>query len=305
MRLTSFVLFIIALLALGCHEPASVEQSAPPPVNKDLQGEVRILPGDTAFSPCGSNGIFRLTGPGLDSIAHRYTYLNTVPGQWIKTWFSGHFAPDPGGGADSLLIVERYMHMDVAVICPPVPNDSMAGSYKADLPTSTSDRSETLLLLPNGDATLFTHSNTLNAEVDGHWGLNSDGQVVFVEYDGKYRLSFLREQGRLVRLLQDKTRGTVYERNGPPVRLQGAFRRTAIWLSVVATAQGHELQAMDVRPDMRIDSLFPDAASQAALKASAREQLGLNDQLLNTTWTRAENVQDLNMLMRAHIRAKR
>lgn len=305
MRLSSFLLFIIAALVLGCQEPASMERSAPATISEDLQGEVRIIPGDTAFSPCGSNAIFRLSGPGLDSIAHRYTYLNTVPGQWIKTWFSGHFAADPAGGPNSLLIAERYMHMDVAVTCPPVPNDSMAGNYKAAIPTSANDRSETLLLLPNGDATLFTQSNTLNSEVDGHWGLNSDGQVVFVEYDGKYRFSFLPEQGRLVRLLQNNAQGTVYERDGPPVRLQGAFRRTAIWLAMVATAQGHELLAMDVLPDMRLDSLFPDAASQAALKASAGEQLGMDEHQLNTTWSKAENVQDVNMLMRAHIRAKR
>ena len=305
MRLTSFLLFIIAALVLGCHEPASKEKSAAAPASEDLEGEVRILPGDTAFSPCGSNAIFRISGPGLDSIAHRYTYLNTVPGQWIKAWFSGHYVSEPARGSDSLLIAESYMHMDVAVTCPPVPNDSLAGSYKADLPTSAIERTETLLLLPNGDATLFTHSNTMDSEVDGHWGLNSDGQLVFVEYDGKYRFSFLLEQGQLVRLLPDNARGAVYKRDGPAVRLQGAFRRTAIWLSMVATAEGHELLAMDVRPAMRLDSLFPGAASQTALKASAGKELGMSEQQLNTTWIKAENVQDVNMLMRAHIRAKR
>ena len=241
----------------------------------------------------------------MDSIAHRYAYLNTVPGQWIKSWFSGHFVADPAGERDSVLIAERYMHMDVEVTCPPVPNDSMAGSYKAVLATSAIARSETMLLLPNGDATLFTNSNTLNSEVDGHWGLNSDGQLVFVEYDGKYRYSFLWEKGQLVRLLQDNARGVVYERDGPPVRMQGAFRRTAIWLAVVATAEGHELLAMDVLPAMRLDSLFPDPTAQAALRASAGTQLGMNEHQLNTTWAKAESVQDVNMLMRAHIRAKR
>ncbi|MGB3870395.1 MAG: hypothetical protein WA937_13160 [Flavobacteriales bacterium] len=294
-----------AVLVYGCHGPVATEQPASDPAGTNFQGEVRILPGDTAFGPCGSLAVFRLTGPGLDSIAHRYTYLNTVPGQWIKTWLSGHYAPDPAGGPDSLLIAERYMHMDVAVTCPPVPDRRMAGNYVADPAQHADARTTRLLLLPNGDATSFTSSNTMHTEVDGHWGINKDGQLIFVEYDGKYSFAFAQEQGRLVRVLAGNARGAAYVREGPPVRLQGAFGRTARWLAEVATAQGHPLRAEDVRPAMPLDSLFPDAASQAALRASAAEQLNMDEHQLSTTWTKAENVQDVTMLMRAHSRAER
>ncbi|MGB6048575.1 MAG: hypothetical protein WBG34_13345, partial [Flavobacteriales bacterium] len=208
-----------AVLVYGCHGPVATEQPASDPAGTNFQGEVRILPGDTAFGPCGSLAVFRLTGPGLDSIAHRYTYLNTVPGQWIKTWLSGHYAPDPAGGPDSLLIAERYMHMDVAVTCPPVPDRRMAGNYVADPAQHADARTTRLLLLPNGDATSFTSSNTMHTEVDGHWGINKDGQLIFVEYDGKYSFAFAQEQGRLVRVLAGNARGAAYVREGPPVRL--------------------------------------------------------------------------------------
>jgi hypothetical protein len=301
MRTRSLLLY--CTLFAACNNGTGTDR---PTLDLTWEGEVRILTGDTLFTPCGTTTKFRLTGPGLDSIAQRYGYLVTVPEQWIKTWCSGHLAAGPGGGPDSVLVATRYMHMDPAAYCAPVPNDSMSGSYVAVSTNSAATRTEQLILLPNGDATITTTGmGGLHSELDGHWGLNSDGNLVFVEVQARFMLLFKWDQGNVVRMQPDGRTGEVYAREGVADRLQGTYGRTARWLAAVSTELGDPLRAEDLRPSMPLDSLFPDPASRAALRASAGDTLGMNEQKLNTVWAKADNVQKVNMLMRMHLRAAR
>ncbi|HRN36712.1 MAG TPA: hypothetical protein PLV70_04240 [Flavobacteriales bacterium] len=265
-----------------------------------LVGEMRISSGDTIFMPCGTQRRLRITGPGLDSLARRYTWLQTGPGQWIKAWCNGHLTAVPGS-ADSLLVAASYVHMDAAVHCPPVPLDTLAGRYVARAAMPGGEHLEQLDLLRGGDAVITTTMPGVDAEVDGTWGLNSDGQLIFEEAGKKFAFRYTLNDGGLVRHLPNG-RTVEYVRTGPPERLSGAFGRTARWLAAVSNAHGRGMQAGELRPTMRLDSLFPDPATRDVLRKSARDTLAMDEQHLNAAWHDAATVRDVVQLMRGRTR---
>lgn len=286
----------------GCRPSGPQGDPSPPPMA--WEGELRILPGDTAFMPCGIHKAYRLTGPGLDSLARRYAWLRTVPGQWIKAWCNGYLQAGPAESTDSVLTATAYMHMDSEVNCPPVPVDGLAGSYLAEAEVPGGIHTERLEFQLGGDALIITTAPGIRAEVDGRWGLDSDGDLLFTEADGRYSFHYGHKAGRLVRPLP-AGRAVAYRRTGPADRLAGAQGRAARWLAATARAQGRPVQAGDLRPAMRIDSLFPGTAAQEALRRSAADSLGLNEHQLRTTWPAAQTVHDVTKLMRTHLRAER
>ncbi|HMN04186.1 MAG TPA: hypothetical protein PKD45_00530 [Flavobacteriales bacterium] len=291
--------FSAALLVTctACNNQASHADTPPP--DRSWEGELRILPNDTSFRPCGTHKTYRVTGPGLDSLARRYTWLHTAHGQWIKTWCSGHLAPGTAAAGDSLLVATAYQHMDVEVQCPPAPVDSLAGSYLAEAEVTGGKHTEQLELLPDGSALIITSTPALYAEVDGLWGLDSDGVITFQEIQGRYFLHYAWIDGHLVRPLPNRNAQVTYTRTGQAQRLSGAFGRTAWWLSEVAHNTGNaHLQAEDLRPAMRLDSLFPDAEARALLADQAQDTLGMSLHDVATLWQTAETVYDVTRLMR-------
>lgn len=299
MRTATFPLLCVLLLALGCKETGTSEKAS---ADTYWEGEVRILPGDTAFTECGTTTPIRLTGPGLDSIAHRYAYLHIATGQWIKTWLSGRMilpAPDQ----DSVLHTTSYMHMDSEVSCPPVPNDQMAGKYVSISGGALGIVTQEIMLLPGGDAVFTTTAaDSPLIEDDGNWGLDADRDLVLELPQRHTKFFFTWEKEGLRSHLANGAPGPAYKLMGPADRMQGSFARTAQWLAAVAAAQGDTLRAEKLRPGMSLDSLFPDPAARAALRASAVDTLGMAEQDLNNVWGAADNVKEVNALMRNHIR---
>ncbi len=265
---------------------------------RNWEGEVRILPGDTAFVPCATTLRYTLTGPGLDSIAHRYAFLSTTKGQWIKTWCTGGVPAGLSASKDSVLNCTAYMHMDPAVHCPPLPVDSMSGTYRVKAPIAGGVHTETLLFLPGGDATIVSTAPGLHAEVDGRWGLNPAGNVIFEERQQRYSFEYIWKQGQLVRPMPGRNTLVKYDYVGPAERLSGAFGRTARWLAAIAKANGLPLQPEDLRPAMRLDSLFPSATAHAALQASARDSLALGNNQAAAAWEAATTVEEVTLLVR-------
>lgn len=299
MRTAAVPLFCALVLAFGCKGPGTPEKAG---ADTYWEGAVRILPGDTAFTPCGSTAPVRLTGPGLDSIAHRYTYLRTATGQWIKTWLSGHMAL-PAPGQDSVLQTSHYMHMDSEVDCPPVPNDQMVGKYVSISGGSLGIVTQQIMLLPGGDAVFTTTAEDSPViEDDANWGLDADRDLVLEIPQRHAKFLFTWEKGGLRSYLPNGAPGPTYKLIGPADRMEGTFGRTANWLAAVAASQGDTLHAEDLRPSMPLDSLFPTPAARAALRASAMDTLGMTEQALNTVWGAADNVKEVNTLMRNHIR---
>lgn len=293
------VIGLVMLLAAGCASPR------PAPVQDHLwEGEMRILPGDTTFIPCGTQRKLQITGPGLDSLARRYAWLQTRPGQWIKTWCNGHLDAPVGRQADSLLVATSYAHMDAAVHCPLAPVDSLSGRYVAHAAVPGGQHTEQLEFLPNGSAVIITTTPSLHAEVDGTWGLNSAGELLFEETGKRYAFKYERMPGKLVRHLPNGMM-VEYLRTGPAERLSGAFGRTARWLAAVSTSTGHSMRASDLRPMMRLDSLFPDTTGQLALRRSAADTLGLDHKALTILWPATETVGDAVQLMRHHLQPQR
>ena len=277
-----------------------------PAKQSNWEGEVRILPGDTSFMPCGTHKALRLTGPGLDSIAQKYVYLVTKPGQWIKTWWEGNIAAAGDGKPDSVLLATRYLQMDAEVHCTPIPNKALAGSYLRTTPRRGLPSNEQLLFFPNGDATdIITNPDGMHVESDGRWGVNSDGQLSYSPDMPHFTFTFIIEQGQLVRILPNGKIGPTFTREGPADRMSGTAGRTARWLASVATAHGHTVLPEDLRPAMPLDSLFPNAASRAALRASAGDSLGMDEERLNSIWGTADKVGEVTILMRMHLRAIR
>lgn len=302
MRTVAFPVLSILVLAYGCKEAGSSEKTS---ADTYWEGEVRILPGDTAFTECGTTTPIRLTGPGLDSIAHRYAYLHIATGQWIKTWLSGHlFLPAPG--QDSVLHATSFMHMDSEVNCPPVPNDQMTGKYVSISGGSLGIVTQEIMLLPGGDAVFTTTAaDSPLIEDDANWGLDADRDLVLELPQRHAKFFFTWEKGGLRSQLPNGAPGPAYKLSGPADRMEGSFGSTARWLAAVATAQGDTLRAENLRPGMSLDSLFPDPADRAALRASAVDTLGMAEQDLNSVWGTADNVKDVNALMRNHRREVR
>jgi hypothetical protein len=272
--------------------------------DRNWEGELRILPGDTAFMPCSAHRAYRVSGPGLDSLARRYAWLQTERGQWIKTWFSGHLAPGAQKNTDSVLVATAYQHMDAHVHCTPLPLDSLSGSYEAQAEVLGGTHLERLNFLPGGDAVIITSTPSLHAEVDGHWGLASDGRVVFEESGGHYSFAYRLEGGNLFRDLPNGQHVS-YRRTGPADRMAGTFGRTARWLSAIAAVQGDTVLPGSLRPNMPLDSLFPQPGVRAALRSSAMDSLGLDEHSLAGTWDAASTVRDVAQLMRRHLQAAR
>ncbi len=294
------ILLLPGLLAVACGPGTTAVHE------RNLEGEVSIQPGDTVFMPCGALRSYRISGPGLDSIAGRYAYLVTKPGQWIKTWCQGYLVPAGNDGRDSMISVTRYMHMDAEVHCRPIPDATTAGSYRKAPAGIVPSSQEQLLLFPNGDATsIITNMDNMQIESDGRWGINSGGLVALSLLQPKFTYLYKPGPHGLQRILPDGAIGGTYAREGPADRMQGTFGRTARWLASVATANGHAVTAEDLRPAMLLDSLFPDPASRAALRASASDTLVMDEDRLNKVWPTADNVQEVNILMRMHLRTGR
>lgn len=301
MRFVPLVFLGLATL-YGCNGGAGTG-TVPP--DRGWEGELRIIPGDSSYKPCGSHSTYRITGPGLDSLAHRYAWLRTVPGQWIKAWCSGHLVAGTAGG-DSLLVATRYMHMDGMVHCPLEPVGALAGTYVRSTGSRSGPGSEQLLLFPNGDAMRLAMSlEGMPLETDGHWGVDNDGHVNFTSLAPQFTQRYAPEGGHLYRLLPDGSKGVAFEQEGPADRLAGTFGRAARWLAAVAEAHGQHLDPADIRPSMPIDSLIPDPTARAALKASARDSLGLTAEQLEVLWPPVENVREFTQLMRKHLREAR
>lgn len=291
----------LAFLLAAC-TPAP--KGEPPHAAKLWEGELRILPGDTSFTPCGTLRKLQVTGPGLDSLARRYAWLHTMPGQWIKTWCNGWLAAPRGAGADSVLVAESYAHMDADVRCAPVPVDSLAGRYVAEMPFPGGVHTEELDFLPGGRALIISILPAVYAEVDGLWGLDSDGRPAFEEAERRYSFRYVRVPGGLVRRLPSGNQ-VEYKYTGPAERFTGAYARTARWLAAVAAANHHPVNAAEILPAMRLDSLFPDPASRAALRASAGDTLLMDERKLASSWAAATTVQDAVQLMRTRLRDAR
>ena len=302
MRTAAFPLLCVLALAYGCKEGGTSGKAV---ADTYWEGEVRILQGDTVFTPCGSTTSIRLTGPGLDSIAHRYTFLRTTNGQWVKTWLSGHMVL-PAPDQDSILSAAHYMHMDSEVNCPPVPNDQMAGKYVSINGGSLGMVTQEVMLLQGGDAVMTTTaSDSPIIEDDADWGLDADRDLVLELPQRHTKFLFTWEKGGLRSHLPNGAPGPTYKLVGPADRMEGTFGRTANWLAAVATGQGGSLRAEDVRPNMRLDSLFPDPAARAALRTSAADTLGMTEQTMNSVWGAADQVKDVNALLRNHLREVR
>ncbi len=295
-----FALIFIGI-CWGCTPPAT-PPVLPDPVN--WEGELRLLPGDSTFMPCGARRALRITGPGLDSLSRRYSWLRMVPGQWIKTWCQGYLRAGEGGKRDSVLVATAYQHMDPDVFCPPVPVDSLSGTYTAQIPMPGGVRSEDLVFLPGGDATIYTQVNGRETETYGRWGLDSGGNVVFAEENGRFMLLFVHGSGRLTRQLPSGRMGPVHVWSGPAERLRGTFGRTVRWLDAVATANGGTLHAEEVRPAMSLDSIFQGPA-RAALDTSAKDSLNLDGPDLHGKWAAVSTVRDVVHLVRSRPRPNR
>ncbi len=199
-----------------------------------------------------------------------------------------------------MLFASAYAHMDPAVHCPPLPVANAAGRFVAETAVPGGMHREQIDLFPDGEATITTTTPSMRAEVDGHWGLNSDGRLVFEELGKHYTFEYARGPGQLERTLPNG--GLVfYHHAGPADRLEGTFGRTARWLAGVAMAHGHVLRAPDLRPAMRLDSLLPDTASRHALRISAADTLGIDGEAMDKLWPAAATVEDVVKLMRHHL----
>lgn len=291
----------LAFLLAAC---TAAHKDEPPHAATLWEGELRILPRDTSFMPCGALRKLQVTGPGLDSLARRYAWLQTSPGQWIKTWCNGWLAAPRGAGADSVLVAASYAHMDADVRCAPVPEDSLAGRYVAEMPFPGGVHTEELNFLPGGQGLIISIMPAVYAEVDGRWGLNSDGVLTFEEAERRYTFRYERTADGLVRRLPSGNL-VAYRYTGPAERFTGAYARTARWLAAVAAANHHPVNAAEILPAMRLDSLFPDPASRAALRASAADTLLMDERKLATSWAAATTVQDAVQLMRIRLRDAR
>lgn len=298
MRVCAGLLFTILIGSCG-NSRSKPAQAA----ERNWEGEVRIQNGDTAFVPCGSTVHFRLTGPGVDSIARKYAFLKTQAGQWIKTWCTGRAKAATSAQYDSVLICAAYMHMDPNVHCAPAPVDSLAGTYTARAVIPGGNHVETLVFLQDGEATIISEAPGLYTEVDGSWGLNANGTLVFQEAHNRYTFEYREDHGQLVRAMPGRSDRVLYKRTGAAYRLSGAFGRTARWLATAATAAGHPVQADRLRPTTRLDSIFPDATARHALRTSAKDSLGLDEKQLVNVWDAASTVQDVTLLMRSRIQA--
>ncbi len=287
----------LAFLSAICALAACTSAPGPQPVAGHYwEGELRILPGDTSFAPCGSLVPLKLTGPGVDSLARRYAWLRTVQGQWIKTWLQGHMAACGTAHHDSMLVATAYGHMDVAVDCPLVPADSLAGSYRAEATATNGTHLEELEFLPDGRALIITTKPQLYAEVEGSWGMDHDHDIMFREARDRFRFLYIRQGGALVRPLPNGNL-VVYRPMGPARPLVGAFGRVAKW--VQALRPEGALDPLALRPAMRLDSLFPDAAAQALLYSSVADSLALNEAQLGQLKNNMATLGELAALLRS------
>lgn len=284
---------LLAVAGLPACTPAPDPQQA---TGSYWEGELRIMPGDTSFAPCGSLVQLKLTGPGLDSLARRYAWLRTMEGQWVKTWLQGHMAAHGPAGRDSMLVATAYGHMDIAVDCPLVPVDSLAGHYRAEATAPSGTHVEELDFLPDGRALIITTKPQLYAEVDGSWGMDHDHDIMFRESRDRFRFIYIRQNGALVRPLPNGNMVS-YRHTGPARPLAGAFGRVAKWMQ--ALKPGEALDPLALRPTMRIDSLFPDAAAQGRLYASVADTLALGEGQMARLKNNMTTLGDLAALLRS------
>jgi hypothetical protein len=183
-----------------------------------------------------------------------------------------------------------------------VPVDSLAGSYLAEGTVPGGIHREQLEFLPDGGALIITTSPGLYAEVEGRWGLDSGGDVVFTEEQGRFSFYYGRKGNQLVRPIPRQGMEVVYRLSGPADGLAGAFGRVARSVAAAADAQGIPLNPTDLRPGMPLDSLLPDPGSQAALKAALADTLELDQDGRDRLGAPGMTVGSLTKLMRARMR---
>lgn len=306
-----FLLFppALALLAVACQPSTDADGTTTvrPDSARDTSwiGEVRITAGDTTIRLCGSGKRYRLTGPALDSIAPKYRYFNTRPGQWMKVWCTGHLGViGPSDRPDSALITGLYQHLDASLQCDPVPDGRLVGAYAVDFQDPTGRRTVRMDLFADGNVTMYTRNGREQpaVEEDGRWGMDSDDRVTVVWPQREQTMHYRYTEGRLTSDMPGSATVVTLLREGPADRLHGAFGRTARWLSTQATAGGHPVAAGDLLPATPLASLFPTEEARAALRASARDTLGLDDQRLRLEWDAIADVQGVVALMRMRMR---
>lgn len=301
-------LFPLTLTIFACQGPAVPEPQPPTSADTTWVGELSITAGDTLFMDCSSGRKYKLTGPALDTLQKRYRYFRTKPGQWMKTWVTGHLGVRSQQGAmDSALYAMSYMHLDGAMRCPPLPRPAASGSYVARFNDPMGERVSRLDLLPNGDATSYTSlaNGRLQAEEDGRWGVDSEEQVVVEWPHREHTMLFRRVNGDLVSQLSANGKSHVMKHDGDADRMRGAFGRTARWLAASATANGRPTTPSEIAPSTSLNDLFPTPEARSALRAQAQDSLLLSDKRMDSEWDAIEQVKSVVSLMRLKERRER
>ena len=304
MRFANLFIPSVALL-VGC----GINGIGPASVRPDTNwiGETRITAGDTEVMLCENGKHYNLTGPAVDTIYQRYHGVNTRGGQWMKLWVTGHLGVTTrNGNPDSALYAATFLHLDGALHCDPVPNATMAGTYRVDIVDPIRTRSLLLLLFPEGDATMITDLRDGQAlyEEDGRWGTDSDDHVKLEFLQRNQAMTFRYADHRLISEMPGPGNGFIFDGTGPPDRLQGAFGRTARWFAAVGTAQGRPLDLATLRPTTAIAEIFPTDKERDALRASARDTLALDDTRLRLEWGAVSTMRDAVSMMRMHMRVQ-
>lgn len=306
MRSLPFAALALLLSAGACRTPSGTDAAdGTAPRDTNWIGEARITAGDTTIRLCGSGKRYRLTGPALDSLAPKYRYFRTRPGQWMKVWCTGHLGVvGPAGRPDSALITGTFQHLDASLQCDPVPDGRMAGSYAVDFQDPTGARSVRFDLFEDGLVTMYTSNGhgSATVEEDGRWGVDSDDRVILAWPAREQSMRYAYTEGTLTSDMPGAGSAVVLRRTGPADRMYGAFGRTARWLAAQAAASGQAVRAEDLRPSTRLATLFPTPESRTALRAAAADTLRLNDQRMRLEWDAVEDVQGAADLMRMRIR---
>ncbi len=307
MRTTILLLLALILVsACGTHGTDPSSGTSANIHDTDWIGETRITAGDTDMRLCGTGKRYRITGPAIDTIYRRYHAVNATAGQWMKLWITGHLCViGEHGLTDSAIYAATFLHLDGALHCDPVPDPRIAGSYRLDITDPIRTRSMRLELFLEGDATLFSdlHDGHGAYEEDGSWGIDGDDHVKVLFKQREQTMIYRFANDRLATDMAGPGDGLIFDRTGAPDRLQGAFGRTARWLAAIATSQGKKVNADDLKPTTTLKELFTSDQARDALRASARDTLGLDDTSLRLEWGAVATVHDAIALMRMRIRS--
>ncbi|HEY0978643.1 MAG TPA: hypothetical protein VGE21_14315 [Flavobacteriales bacterium] len=307
MRQALFPLLLPLLFLTSCTPTGTVQEEVPAR-DTTWVGELSITAGDTLFMDCPTGRKYKVTGPAMDTLYRRYRYFRTKPGQWMKTWLTGHLGTTQiHGHTDSALVAVTYMHLDGALRCDPLPRPALSGSFVARFQDPMGERVVRMDLFPDGEVTSITTlaNGAQRAEEDGIWGMDSEEQVVVEWPHREHTMLFRVVDGDLVSQLPHATGAQVMERDGPADRMRGAFGRTARWLSATAAQAGHPMPAEEIRPGTRMSTLFPTPEGRAAVRAQAPDSLLLSDERLRREWDAVEEVRSVVVMMRLRERRER